>query len=75
MKVKALIETLSELPQDADVELLWDGATRSTADGAYLAKSGKVVIGPSGEPAYSDDDRPDGAPTKEEDPYYRPLES
>lgn len=73
MKVKALIQALLGLPQDADVTLLWDGAPRSDADGAYLAKSGEVVIGPSTEPAYNDEDRPDGAPTEEEDGYYAPI--
>ena len=73
MKVKDIIKKLLDMPQDAEMGHLWDGAVRSHVDTIYLAKSGTVVGAPEGEPAYYDEDRPEKAPTHEEDPYWRPM--
>ena len=73
MTVKELIDILTTMPPDAPTGCLWDGAVRSRVDGVYLAQSGWVVMGPFGEPAYHDEDRPKGAPTMMEDPYFRPI--
>lgn len=71
--VKELIEILQGLPQKAEVGVLYDGAVRADVSGAYLAQNGTVVVGCYTEPAYNDEDRPIGAPTEKEDPYFYPF--
>lgn len=75
MTTKELIDVLTPLPPEAPVGLLWDGAVRSNADGAYLSQGGVVVIGPDWEMAYDDEDRPVGAPTEKEDPFFNPIKT
>lgn len=73
MTVKEIRKELKKLPQEVEVGCLWDGAVRSSVDGVYLSQSGLVVFAEGGEPAYYDKDRPKGAPTEEEYPYYKPI--
>lgn len=73
LTIKEIIDILKTMPQDAEMGCLWDGACRSTVDGIYLAKSGVVVGAPYEEPAYYDEDRPEGAPLEKDDPYYSPV--
>lgn len=74
MTVKEIIKALLEMPQDAEMGHLWDGAVRSMVDVVYLGRNGTVVGAPEGEPAYYNDDRPEDAPSSEEEPYWTPLE-
>lgn len=75
MTVKEVMAILATMPPDAPMGCLWDGGMHSTIDGVYLAKSGYVIVGSSDKPAYSDEDRPENAPTSEQDPYWRPIET
>ena len=70
MKVKDLIQALGKMPQDADVLHLWDGGLRTAIEIVYLARSGEVATADYEEVCYSDESRPVGAPTRNEDPYW-----
>ena len=72
MTVGDIIEVLKTMPQDAKMGHLWAGAVRTCVDVVYLSKTGVVVGAPNGEAAYYDEDRPDGAPTREQDRYWAP---
>ena len=50
MKVSELVSKLIEMPQDADVQYLWDGTTRSEAEFVWLSRGGKVIL--SDDPEY-----------------------
>ena len=67
MTVGELIAALADMPQDAGVWALWDGAARSEINLVWLARDGKVVTADGTEPAMYDDDRPVDAPTRDED--------
>ena len=68
MKVAELIDALTRLPADADVTFLWDGAARSEAECAWLARGGYVVLSDADEVVYGEVDRPEDAPNEE---YWR----
>lgn len=68
--VKQLMEVLSGMPADAEVACAWDGGARGAASYVWLSRAGVVIIGDGGEVIYSTNDRPAGAPTRDEDPYW-----
>ena len=71
MTVARLMNELAKLPAEAEVGILYDGEVRVTVAHVYLAKvGGGVVVVGSGEVAYSDDGRPQSAPSKEEQRYW-----
>lgn len=70
MKVKELIVALGEMPQDAEVAHLWDGALRSTISFVWLAKCGLVATAPEDMVCYYDEDRPAKAPKEDADSYW-----
>ena len=71
MKVKDLIEQLKAMPPEAEVFHLWDGEARTEINCVWLAQSGKVITADFDEVAYSTKTRPTGAPTEDEDPYWK----
>jgi len=74
MKVKELQDALSKMPPEAEVDYIWDGAARSTAEIVFLARSGTVMIAELSQPVYYDDDRPASAPTEEQQADWSPGE-
>lgn len=70
MKVSELIEKLKSMPQDAEVYHLWDGRLRTTINVVYESNGGDVVTADHSEVCYDSKDRPKGAPTEDEDPYW-----
>lgn len=70
MNVAQLIEALKGMPLDAPVAQLWDGGIRSFAQYVYLARTGVVVIADAGMEVCDTDDRPESAPTAEENPHW-----
>ena len=70
MKVKDLIEKLKEMPEDAEVFHLWDGAARTIINHVWLSRSGNVITADSGEVCYQTETRPIDAPTEREDRYW-----
>lgn len=74
MNVARLIGILRLLPPEATVVRLYDGAARGEIDVVYLARSGKVIVAPFGEPAYDDEDRPTTAPTEAQESYWHTPE-
>lgn len=66
MKVCELIDVLQQLPDDAQVSVVYEGCARMDIGNAWLANSGKVVIAGEHAPIYYDEDRPKGAPSEEE---------
>lgn len=71
MTTKQLIEKLQSMPPDAEVMHLWDGELRTTIEHVWVSRGGDVVTADCKEVAYSDCDRPVGAPTSEQDPYWQ----
>jgi hypothetical protein len=71
MKVAKLIECLQAMPANADVFQLWDGELRTAIEHVWLAKDGSVGTGDFDQVLYTGDSRPVGAPTSEQDPYWR----
>ncbi|AGC36181.1 hypothetical protein B7L88_gp107 [Rhizobium phage RHEph10] len=70
MKVQELIEQLTQLPADAEVAYIYDGMPYGLADNVWLARSGTVIVASTDENVYRTEDRPAGAPTKDEDRYW-----
>lgn len=70
MQVKQLIALLQEMPQEADVGCVYDGAIRTPVEAVWLARSGEVALAGIGDSVYSTRDRPESAPTKETEPYW-----
>lgn len=66
MKVSELIEILANMPQDAEVNYLWDGGIRGDFEAIWLARNGRVVCGDRGEYVYDSDARPASASGKED---------
>jgi hypothetical protein len=66
MKVSALIARLYALPQDADVQIIYDGEARLDASSVYEARGGAVIITQAGQSVYSTESRPADAPTEDE---------
>jgi len=58
MTVADLIEVLRTMPPTAAIGLLQDGATRTMADRAYLARGGHVVLCQHGDVVYYEEDKP-----------------
>lgn len=75
MKTSELIKALQQMPPEADVGYLWDGAVRSAVQVVYLSREGQVVLADYDNVVYHDDERPSSAPTEAEDPYWRTAES
>lgn len=72
MKVKDLISELQKMPQEAIVWHLWDGALRTQINIVYESKTGDVVTSDYDMVCYdfSNEDRPVGTQTNEEDSYW-----
>lgn len=71
MKVSHLIEALLRLPQDHSVWVVYDGAARQPVEHAWPTSDGRVLLAGSERAVYYSADRPIGAPTQEEDPYWQ----
>jgi hypothetical protein len=56
MKVSDLIEKLKNLPQDSEIESLYDLGCWNSIDHVWLARNGKVYVCPKNE-WFSDDDK------------------
>lgn len=72
MDVKTLIEQLKLMPENAEVQYLYDGALRSCVEVVYLTKSGCVGLGAEGDTIYYDEDRPIDAPGEDVEFYSLP---
>jgi len=70
MKVKQLIEKLQEMPEDAKVLHLWDGAPRTGIEHVWLSKGGDVITADNDMVCYSTESRPINAPTSSESEYW-----
>lgn len=70
MNVGQLIEELSALNPDLPVGLVYDGADRIDVECVWLARKGSVLLSDSGHTVYETEDRPESAPTTEEDRYW-----
>jgi hypothetical protein len=70
MNVAQLIERLKEMPQDAPVCHLWDGALRTSIEHVWLARGGSVATADFEQVCYDTEDRPEDAPTSEQDRYW-----
>lgn len=70
MKVNTLIELLKKMPPEAKVRHLWDGAARSGIEHVWLSRLGDVITADCGEVCYQSEDRPEDAPTSEENRYW-----
>lgn len=66
MKVQQLIEALQQMPPDAEVRSMWDGAARGEVQHIWLARGGWVVAADSEDKSYYTEDRPSYAPTEKE---------
>ena len=76
MNAQQLIDALREMPPDAPVTLAYDGAARLNADYCHVGRgSGDVVIGDYDDALYYDEDRPIGAPSEADNPYWVPRPS
>lgn len=58
MKVEQLIKALQQLPQGADVEYIFDGAARGSADIVWLTADGRVIIADDGDIVHDAVDKP-----------------
>jgi len=70
MKVNELIVRLTQMDQEADVYHLWDGEPRTIIEHVYMSKTGLCVTADFSMVAYSNEGRPVGAPSSEEDHYW-----
>lgn len=71
MKAKELIEILKTMPPEATVTHLWDGLARTNIEHVWLSRGGFVVTSDFGMVCYSNNERPQNAPTEESDPYWK----
>ena len=71
MKVRELIEALKQMPPNADVYHIWDGEPRTEINVVYKDRTGRVMTADTNMVCYSTDARPKGAPTEEENPYWK----
>jgi hypothetical protein len=60
MKVKKLIEKLQKLPENAKVEIIYDGEPRMSVDLVFESVSGKIIIMGYNEPIYTEKYYPKG---------------
>ncbi len=58
MKVKELIESLKQMPQDAYVWHLWDGEARTQIKHVWLAREGRVITADDKQVCYTGKTRP-----------------
>lgn len=65
------MELLQAMPKDADVYYLYRGFCIEDVIEVWLAKTGKVMVNDGGTVVRTED-RPDGAPTAEEDDIWGP---
>ena len=72
MTVRKLILRLLMMPFKADVAVVWDGASRSNVDYAWLDRNGNVQLCDRYESAIDEDARPTWAPNDEENPHWGP---
>lgn len=72
MNVSQLIIELQKMPQDSEVRMIWDGASRSEVDYVWRAQSGAVILCECEDMVYYDNDRPESAPSAKENPFWRP---
>ena len=70
MRVSELIYALKKMPQDAEVEHLWDGEPRTAINFVYLSKDGRVITADYNQDCYSTAGRPVDAPTRDEQTYW-----
>jgi hypothetical protein len=70
MSVHELIKRLGAMPRNADVVVVWDGAARSDVNLVWLSQDGEVVLCEYEEPVYYSGDRPVGAPSSAQEPYW-----
>ena len=66
---------LQSLPQGAKFGIVYDGRARIPVSAIWLARSGMVLFGSADGAVYDDNDRPDGAPSERDHPYYKPKEA
>lgn len=71
MTKRELIEKLEGLPDDAEVKYIWDGHARTTAEEVWESRSGDIMIAGSGDVVYGTEERPEEAPTREEDQHWK----
>lgn len=71
MNVKELIIKLLDMPLHADVGHVWDGELRTQINCVWETNSGAVATSDFNAVVYSQESRPIGAPTEEEDRYWR----
>lgn len=74
MTVKELIAELQKMPQDAQVEHLWDGEPRTGINIVYESKDGRVITSDYNQDCYSTEGRPKDAPTREQQQYWHTPE-
>jgi hypothetical protein len=73
MKVCDLVKALSEVPQDAEVLGVFDGAARLGIHHVWLSNSGYVLLADEESPVYYDEDRPVSGPTvAQSEPWLTP---
>lgn len=70
MTVEQLIAALQTMPPTAEVLHLWDGEPRTGIAQVWLARNGEVITSDNAMVAYSTENRPIGAPTAKENPYW-----
>ncbi len=63
MKTHELIQKLLQLPQDAEVSIVYDGADRMDVDHIWLSQKGSILLSGSNNPIYETEDRPEGVPS------------
>lgn len=71
MKVSELIARLQAMPPEAEVGYYWDSAARSVVDHVWLTRDGRVLVADDDE-TIETRDRPEGVPSWEQDPSWRP---
>ena len=70
MTNKELIVLLQQLPPDAKVMHLWDGAARTEINHVWLSRSGDVITADNNMVCYNTSERPEDAPSVEQVRYW-----
>jgi len=73
MMVKQLINALIRLPQDVKVSYMYDGIGTINVEHVWISRAGEAVICGEGEPVYDSENRPEAAPTEQDDPDWSPA--
>lgn len=58
MKIKEIIEILKQMPQEEELNILYDGAMRARIDKIWISITNHVIVGNNSEYIYDYDDRP-----------------